>query len=395
MKMSICENKDLHMPEKLNGKMNSSSAERMHGLDLLRCIAMMMVVVLHFLDKGKILPDLGVGSSRNALGITAWVLESVCAIAVNIYMLISGYVLCEAGYKVSRLVKMYLQLWFYSAGIGAVAILAGIVPAAEIDTYRILQLILPVSMGHYWFMTAYVYFYLFLPLLGMAVKKMNRKQHKITVVMLLLAHCVLKSVLPVRLEMDGIGYDFLWYCVMFLVASYIRKYSPSLFSKKNSVIFFMAGVFGAFAEVVAIGFVREKFGALELLKSVSMEYNHIFLLIGSLGLFGLFKDMKLIGKAGRAISAVSAYTLGVYLLHENINVRYAWQAIFSPERVNSVMMLIGVTLLAAITVFTCGIIVDALRSVIFAGLHKLFMHVKPYKKLSDALCKADEVFKND
>ena len=31
---------------------------RMPNLDLLRCVAMMMVVVLHYLGKGNLLPDL-------------------------------------------------------------------------------------------------------------------------------------------------------------------------------------------------------------------------------------------------------------------------------------------------------------------------------------------------
>ena len=35
---------------------NPKKAQRMANLELLRCIAMMMVIMLHYLSKGKVLP---------------------------------------------------------------------------------------------------------------------------------------------------------------------------------------------------------------------------------------------------------------------------------------------------------------------------------------------------
>ena len=65
---------------------------RMANLELLRCIAMMMVVVLHFLGKGNILGDLA-AKDLGSVGLAAWLPESFCIVAVNVYMLISGYFL--------------------------------------------------------------------------------------------------------------------------------------------------------------------------------------------------------------------------------------------------------------------------------------------------------------
>ena len=44
--------------------------KRMANLELLRCVAMMMVVVLHYLGKGGLLPDL-TGSRLDCAGVTA------------------------------------------------------------------------------------------------------------------------------------------------------------------------------------------------------------------------------------------------------------------------------------------------------------------------------------
>ena len=71
--------------------------ERMANLEVLRCVAMMMVVVLHYLGKGGLLPDLTAPLSVQDMA--AWLLEAFCIVAVNVYMMISGYFLCESSFK--------------------------------------------------------------------------------------------------------------------------------------------------------------------------------------------------------------------------------------------------------------------------------------------------------
>ena len=63
--------------------------ERNLGIDLLRIISMLMIVVLHVLKKGGILENAEVNSAHYYV---AWVLEALCIGAVNCYALISGYV---------------------------------------------------------------------------------------------------------------------------------------------------------------------------------------------------------------------------------------------------------------------------------------------------------------
>ena len=48
--------------------------ERMANLEVLRCVAMMMVVVLHYLGKGGLLPDLTAPLSVQDMA--AWLLEA-------------------------------------------------------------------------------------------------------------------------------------------------------------------------------------------------------------------------------------------------------------------------------------------------------------------------------
>ena len=115
-------------------KEGRAAKTRMMNLELLRCIAMMMVVALHFLGKGGLLGDL----SQKNLGVTemvAWALESFCIVAVNVYMLISGYFLCQSGFKLSRLFQLLMQIWFYSVVFGLLGAVFGMVPAETVDLY--------------------------------------------------------------------------------------------------------------------------------------------------------------------------------------------------------------------------------------------------------------------
>ena len=56
--------------------------ERMANLEVLRCVAMMMVVVLHYLGKGGLLPDLT--APLSAQDTVAWLLEAFCLSLIHI-----------------------------------------------------------------------------------------------------------------------------------------------------------------------------------------------------------------------------------------------------------------------------------------------------------------------
>lgn len=156
--------------------------ERMANLEVLRCVAMMMVVVLHYLGKGGLLPDLT--APLSAQDTVAWLLEAFCIVAVNVYMMISGYFLCESSFKLSRLLTLWVQLWLYSVGIGVLAAVTGIVPAAEVSTHYYLTLLFPVTMGHYWFLTAYLFLYILLPFVGIGLRRMTKQQFQVALVLL-------------------------------------------------------------------------------------------------------------------------------------------------------------------------------------------------------------------
>ncbi|MBE5865806.1 MAG: acyltransferase [Lachnospiraceae bacterium] len=372
--------------------MGQKTEGRQKNLEELRCLAMMMVVVLHFLGKGNLLGETAV-SGMSAVGIAAWVLEAFCIVAVNVYMLISGYFLCESSFKLNRLLTLYLQIWMYSVGVGMLGGLAGITPAGEINTHYFLSLLFPVSMGHYWFMTAYVFLYLLLPLVGMAVKKMTKEQLNLVLITVLAVFCILKSVLPFRLEEDGQGYDMLWYLCVFLVAAYIRKFGIGFLKKKwHCALMYVGGCLLALAELFLLRYVYLRTGSLGLIMQISFEYNHLFVLMAAVGLFGLFLHVKGEGMIGTIAAKVSPYVLGVYLLHENIGVRYGWQKWFRAGEIGTVPELLVWTIIAVLTVFITGVIAERIRNIFVKAIGRLLSHLKIWQNVIEKLAQVDQLF---
>lgn len=355
----------------------------MANLELLRCIAMMMVVVLHYLGKGGLLGDMTAGQ-LSAVNLAAWVIECFCTVAVNVYMLISGYFLCEASFKLSRLVKLWLQVWFYSVGVGVLAAFTGICPAEEVDIHYFITLLFPISMDHYWFMTAYVFLYLLLPFVSIAVQKMTKSQMQVALTGLLIMFCGVKSVLPVRLETDMRGYDVLWYLCVFLTAAYIKKYGIPVLNKKwKCVGLYVLGSLGILAETMCFHQIYLRMGSLELIMKVATNYNHIFPFLASVGLFLTFLTTEVSGVVSKVAIRIAPYTLGVYLLHENTGVRYLWQDWLGADRITGIPGLIAGVLTSLVIVFGLGILVDMIRAFVMKKLHRLLLKVSPYRKLAD------------
>ena len=382
------------MEKKLvTGEVPRNKKIRRANLELLRCLAMMMVIVLHFLGKGELLGDL-TDSDLSLTGAVAWFLEALCIVAVNVYMLISGFFLCESSFKLSRLLSILLQVWFYSVVVGVMALLFHVVPAEEVGVYFYLRLLFPISMGHYWFLTAYVFLYLLIPFLTIAVRSMTKQQLGTSVVLLLIMFSVFKSVLPVRLDMDAKGYDCLWYICVFLAAAYVRRFGLGILKdKKTAFTFYVLGMLAVFAEVMVLHAVYVRTGKLELLLNVSMEYNHIFTFLAALGLFTFFLQIEFHGGFADFVRKIAPHTLGVYLLHENLGIRTLWPWWFGAGKIASVGALLGCTLMAVAAVFTAGIIVDYVRSILMSVLHRGLLRLKGYRKLIDQIDRVDERFR--
>ena len=341
--------------------------KRIVSIELLRMIAMMMVVMLHYLGKGNILPELTQQMTLN--GYVAWIMEAFCIVAVNIYMLISGYFLVNSGFKVSRVIELVCQVLFYSILVELILLATGLISKDVLAFNRILELIFPFQMEHYWFLTAYMIMYLFSPILSTAVHHMDQKQLRNTIIALLLFFSFSKTLLPVKLVIDEEGYDGIWFICVYLVAAYIRLYGIPWLEKGKARAWFcyLAGVAGIWLVTFGIRLVCLKTGSLKHFVEAAFHYNHVLNLLAAVGIFYAFLNMKLSteGKLAKWVYRVAPYSLGVYLLHEQIDMRDLWPQWLGASAEGNVFLLIIRCVVAVLVVYVIGTLVDMCRDVIF------------------------------
>lgn len=341
---------------------------RQANFELLRIIAMLMVVTMHFLSRTGVLPTAVPGTFPGKQGVFAVFVESFCIVAVNVYVLLSGYFLCEKEFSVKRLLRLIFQILFYTLLIPVVLMIAGVLPVSEVlNIYYLWNCIFPVESGHYWFVTAYVIMILFSPVLNAAVRILSRKQLKAVLFFLFLIFSVGKSFSVILFSSDRFGYDYGWFLFLYLTAAYLREYGSVFFSgkKRCALLYVSSCLFLAVLELVLL-LICARTGGMEYYASVPFHYNFVPVLIASLALFGLFRQIRLRdGRLTRLICRISPAAFGVYLIHEHISISRSWTGWL----VGTPSIHLGGYLIqmieSVIAVFAVCVCIDLLRAYLF------------------------------
>ncbi len=370
------------------------SKDRMANFELLRILAMLMVVVLHFLSHTGALP--APGEEPGELGILAILIESFSIVAVNCFVLLSGWFLSEKFFSVRRLLRLLCQILFYTLLIPPVLVLLGVLsPSGMLNPYHIWNGLFPVQSGHYWFVTAYVVMMLFSPLLNGAVHTLSRRGLKLTILLLLCFFCFGKSVSPFLLASDRFGYDFGWFLCLYLIAAYLKKYgSTFLYGKKRSGLLYLCSCGLTAALVIVLQLICAKTGAFQYYVSVPFHYNFILALTGALGLFGFFARLRVPGGVlSRLIRLISPAMLGVYLIHEQMDIYSRWALWIVGEVSEHTGGYLIQMAESVLLVFAFCVCVDLLRGRLFAAAERRIGRTGIGKRFDAFWDRVDEVVK--
>lgn len=193
--------------------------ERSAGLDLLRSLCMLMVVILHLLGRGGVMAAAVPFTPNYHL---TWLWESAAYCAVDCYALLTGYLSVRSRFRPAPLLQLWLQVFCYSAGITALFALF----YEQVSPLRFLQACLPVTFTQYWYFTAYFALYCFAPFFNRLIAVLSRDAFR----RLLITGFILLSVIPTVSGADpfvtGDGYSFLWLAVLYFGGAYLRLYPP-------------------------------------------------------------------------------------------------------------------------------------------------------------------------
>ncbi|MGN0467094.1 MAG: acyltransferase family protein [Acutalibacteraceae bacterium] len=352
--------------------------ERNYGIDLLRSVAMFMVLILHILGNGGVLKT---AKGSPAQLYAAWFLEIAAYCAVNCYALISGYVGYGSKHRYANLAELWLRVAYYTVILTLIFKL--IVPDKVTPSFFI-KAFLPVSGRQYWYFTAYFLMFLFLPLIEPGLKQLSRKQLRRMLASVLFLLTVAGPIMSVFLDKDKKdmflikgGYSMIWLLVLYILGAYIRRFSAfKNISALKALIGYVSMVILTFAAKYLSDFLKAwnedsipliNVTAAWLKKSVS--YCSPTILLSGLFLLLFFSKLKLPAFLKKLTAFFAPLSFSVYLIHTNPLIwRTLMRNTFSSFASFSVPMLIIAVLGCAFTIFVFCSLLDTVRNAIFKKL---------------------------
>lgn len=295
--------------------------KRERNFEAMRTIAMFLIVIYHCLTHG-----VGVKYSFSPFHSTSFVnllfsdfLLVISSIAVNLYVLVSGYFLVDLNFKPSRIMRTWLVTCFYSFMITMLLMSFSVIPFNMVNLGKSL---FPMSTDAYWFVTQYIGLLLLSPFLSLLVKQLSYKSY-IALLLVGAFLCLSLSVdFPLGKRFHVAHGNSLWsFSYLFIVAGFIKYHLKRIEMKTiwiavTLVVIVTLGV-ELWCGCQGSGFVL-----------FWLNYNSLPFVL-SLLVFVLFKQIQIPQSfVWNMAIRFAPYVFGVYLIHDHLFIReWFWDRI--------------------------------------------------------------------
>ena len=280
-----------------------STYQRQSNFELLRMLCMFFIVCHHVITHAlPINPNYGV-----SMGTEWYVLEllnSCCFIAVNVFILISGYFGINIKFK--SFIRLYIMLAFYGCLLYHIHLFE---IESHVNRWSIFNTLFPISNAPgWWFIRCYFILYLISPLLNTAINNFSKKQHQ--AVLFLLTIVILYYGFYEVMEYANRGFSVSNFIYLYCIGGYLRRYVPC--SKKVrfvSITIFFIGTIVLWLTTIE--------GVLQHKTDIwyeTLQYNHPLLIINAIAFFLFFTTINIKSKM---VNFLAQSSLAVYLIHAN------------------------------------------------------------------------------
>lgn len=261
---------------------------RSSNIELLRIVAMSMILIGHILTHG--LKD-----------IIPWAyyvpITTFCACGVNLFFMISGYFGIKL--NVRSIFKFIFTLLFFET----INIMLLFFMDSQLTINEILSVIFfPVSKSPYWFLQVYFLMLICSPVINLGLKSLPI--NRLRVLMVAFSFVIMYSCGIGHNISNPNGYTFLQGMYMYMFAYYIRN-EKYIYNIKGWVCF------PTYLIVLVIGAV----GLYYTHHTSFTAYNSIINILASILLFVYFSKLKI---ESRLVNVIASASLGCYLLQDGL-----------------------------------------------------------------------------
>jgi surface polysaccharide O-acyltransferase-like enzyme len=377
--------------QKMNTNLEHAKKEhtRHYGIDLLRILCMFMILFLHYFCYGRLrnLPN----GQLDIPGAIMWWMYALTYVAVGCYVLISGYFLVDQPFRISKIIKLLLQVYFYSMGIAAVLLILGKTSLS----FTLMRCVLPISFRHYWFITAYLGLNFLLPFFNRIIRMLSKKQHLGLLLVVFLMLSLWRDVIPTVDSpfFSGATYSLPLFIELYLIAAYVRLYVDVQKIRRPIVGYFFC-TFAVFVVWLVLRYVYANY--IDLSADIPSDYyyrNHSALVVvGAVCLFVTFLKLRITNRLLiKLIKLVSPLTLGVYLIHEHYELRMLlWNRVVFMAGLPRNILTPVLALLVTVVLYTVLLAVDFVRAKLFGLLESTAWYQNLMKKADNLVSDASE-----
>lgn len=293
--------------------MGKTKTQRNYSIDILRIVAMLLIVAGHYIYWGiNNNPSMGANAYAPS-SLIDWslleIMRLVSTVAVDLYIFITGYFLIQrTDFRWKGFIQVWTQTLFYCVGIYVVLVCANM---RAMDIKELAKCFFPMTFAPYWFVQKYLGLILIAPFLSKLARALNKKEY----LLMLLTMLVLFISIPGREPFSsGTVCSLSWFIFLFLTAGYYRLYgAPAILEKYSLSISII--IIGAFL-VATFAMNYLQFGLqIDSYRYYSTGTDSLLFFL-SVPIFICFAKQKWNGKIVQKLALLAPYTFGVYLIHE-------------------------------------------------------------------------------
>ncbi len=340
--------------------------ERNVAIEILRILAMVLIIFQHFMEYGGIKEGTAMGDLMYPF---VYYMYGLVQIAVNCYILISGYFLVTSKFKFKKLIVLWIEVVFYAVFLYLLTVVTGY---CDFSLTTFVSCFVPVITGRYWFVTIYFGMYLLSPFLNIAIRAMNKHQHaKLNILLLILFSVWTTFPISKGMNVNG-GWSIAWFVVLYFISAYFRLYYVPNYKIKYKLLVSLLLSLILPCSKVFIDLATDRGVSVLAGKSTMLfKYESFFVILLAISVFVLFLNIRVKQNAvSRFILKISPCTFGVYLIHHHAKIYpVMWGLIDGTRFLNNwwfPFYMAGIVLL----IFSTCIGIDKIRSIIFAPLDR-------------------------
>lgn len=292
------------------------SKERDSNLELFRIIMMLSIVAHHYVVNSGLL-EYVVTPPYEWRNYFIFLFGMWGKIGINCFVLITGYFMCRSNITIHKFLKLLFEVLFYKVACYSIFLLTNY---KSISLEGIYYALMPISSIAADFTSCFLVYYLLIPFLNVLVNNLSHRQHTILAFLCIFVFSLMDRIPGFEYRFNYVG----WFCVLHIIASYIRFYQNELkFLSSCGINLVLLGIAVAVLGVLVPALGRNvglPFSGW-IYKEVS-DSNALLAVLSSVLLFAGFKNIH-IGQS-KFINTIASSTFGVLLIHANSDTMRKW-----------------------------------------------------------------------